>query len=688
MTKRAIALVLGLALFANASVEDEDFCKTYKRGELPTFEPSRQIWEQAFEIKGRFDRLEAISQTAVEVQAGVAHRIASSVFIVIIRNSSRFLAIPRDSSRFLAIPRDSSVRNRSLTDSLLALRADAYPLASVVVPIQVSHPSIADLRITLLAEAPESEAEKYKGTRLVKQVILKEKGQGSGELLEAIYADEAEEGAVKPVQSLGFLFGGSRPSVMAATGGSEGTWVIRIENTGASRPVVDANLALCQIETGQSSVVTDVVQAFAGGNQAPLPAAAPWTVNGEVVSEEEMAAFRRAAALALVNTKDADGNIMARGLFDGLKESTQSKLELLKENFDQVSEDSSWRPGKLASKAISSVGNAVGNLLNGDGLGLLQGYDGGSLGSTILAGGMMGDRPDEIVWSRALPNIDSLPMIDEKALLGLAEMVKGAGGDLAKALKDWKPGQIKNMLGNKDILPSLPDLGQLPPLSLPKLPPLDRSKLPTFDGLSSSLESIAAKISADAQNWAGKRADQREQFLSGVESSLEGAKSRLEAGLSSLKPLELPKPDLSGVKDKLSDALLQVKERQKRLEKPREEFKNMLSTAVEKTVKQQVEAVTGQFDLEAVERRLVEAGVDTEELLDSLSGADLDVLLDGGVGRTFQNGLSMEGAFGEQVVGQLLGIEDPEELDALWNGLKEAGFQDLMGEFLNPARLR
>ena len=229
---------------------------------------------------------------------------------------------------------------------------------------------------------------------------------------------------------------------------------------------------------------------------------------------------------------------------------------------------------------------------------------------------------------------------------------------------------------------------KLPPLSLPKLPPLDGSKLPTFDDVSSSLESIATKLSAGAQDWAGKRSAQREQFLSGIESSLEGVRSRLEAGMSSLKPLELPKPDLSGVKDKISEALTQVKERQRRLEKPREEFKNMLSTAVEKTVKQQVEAVAGQFDLDAVERRLVEAGVDTDELLDSLSGADLDVLLDGGVGLSFRNGLSMEGAFGEQIVGQLLGIEDPEELDALWTGLKEAGFQDLMGEFLNPARLR
>ena len=669
---RSISLGLGLTttlVVANALVDEESFCKTYQRGKLPTFDPTRQVWEQAFEINGTLD--------SARCDLGRPLRFRPE--------------------RHMFVPNFGPLLSHALTNSLPVLRADAYPLASVVVPIQVSHPSIADLRITLSAEAPESEAQRYKGTHLVKQVVLKEMGQGSGEFFEAIYADEAEEGAVTPVQSLGFLFSGSRPSVMAASGGSEGMWIVRIENTGASRPVVDANLALCQIETGQTGVVTDVVQAYAGGAQPALPADAPWIIDGEIVSEEDMAAFRRAAALALVNVRDGDGSSMARGIFDGLKEGTKTKLELLKEKLKDENEDSRWRPGQVVSNAITGIGDAVGNLFDGDGLGLRPGSQGDGLGATILVGGLMGDKPDEIVWSRALPNIDSLggslPKIDEGALLGVAEKVRGAGADLAQALKDWKPSQIKDLLGDKDRLPSLPDLGHLPPLnlpplSLPKLPPLDGSKLPTFDDLSSSLESIATKLSAGAQDWAGKRADQREHFLSGIESGLEGAKSRLEAGMSSLKPLELPKPDLSGVKDKLTDALSQVKERQKRLEKPREEFKNMLSTAVEKTVKQQVEAVAGQFDLDAVEQRLVEAGVDTDELLDSLSGADLDALLDGGVGLNFRNGLSMEGAFGEQVVGQLLGIEDPEELDALWNGLKEAGFQDLMGEFLNPARLR
>ena len=112
----------------------------------------------------------------------------------------------------------------------------------------------------------------------------------------------------------------------------------------------------------------------------------------------------------------------------------------------------------------------------------------------------------------------------------------------------------------------------------------------------------------------------------------------------------------------------------------------MLSTAVEKTVKQQVEAVAGQFDLDSVEQRLVDAGVDTDELLDSLSGADLDKLLDTGVGLNFRSGLSLEGPLGEQIVGQLLGIDDPDELSALWEGLRDAGFGGLMTEFLTPER--
>lgn len=157
--------------------------------------------------------------------------------------------------------------------------------------------------------------------------------------------------------------------------------------------------------------------------------------------------------------------------------------------------------------------------------------------------------------------------------------------------------------------------------------------------------------------------------------------------MGSLRSLELPKPDLSGVKDRLSDVISQVKEGRQRLEKPREEFKNMLSTAVEKTVKQQVEAVAGQFDLDAVEQRLVDAGVDTDELLDSLSGADLDKLLDRGVGINFRDGLSLDGALGEHIVAQLLGIDNEEEAHALFQGLKDAGFLDLATEmFLTPDR--
>ena len=127
-------------------------------------------------------------------------------------------------------------------------------------------------------------------------------------------------------------------------------------------------------------------------------------------------------------------------------------------------------------------------------------------------------------------------------------------------------------------------------------------------------------------------------------------------------------------------------ERNKRLDKPREEFKTMLSTAAEKAVTQQLEAVAGEFDLDVVAQRLADVGVDTDELLDSLAGADLDKLLDGGLDLDFRSGLNLHGALGEQMVGQLLGIEDPQELDALWNGLKEAGFSDLIGEFLTTAR--
>ena len=633
-----------------AADESSSWCKTYKRGNLPTFDQTAGVWEQAFEIN------------------------------------------------------------------------DAFPLGSIVLPIQISHPSVADLRVELWAQAPiEIEEENHKGTRLVKQIVLKDVGQGEGEFFQAVFADEPEIGAIKPVQGLAFLHRGSRPSVMAAYGGSEGMWTVRIENAGQTRPVVEADLVLCQIETeGADAVVGDVVQAFAGSAQPVVSADSPWTIDGQEVSEEELAAFRRAAVLSLVNMQEGAVGDSARGLFDNLKKGSQERLSLFGaklKNSTNGEDDARWKPGQLVQGAVQGLGN----LLTSDG-------EGGPVignGALLNAIKVDGEKPDKIIWSRAaldalpsladaagrsgldlasmdlpslgLPSIHELASLPKEAIDGITEKIRSASAQLSGKLGDLVPdGHLT--LPPLPTLPTLPALhGKHPELSLPDL------HLPTLDGLHghhtveelrASLGSKAAKLSDSAESWAEKRAEKRERLMENVGSGVEGARSKLEAALGKL---EVPKLDLDGkldLKGKLSNTIAEsltrakdvAAERNKRLDKPREEFKTMLSTAAEKAVTQQLEAVAGEFDLDVVAQRLADAGVDTDELLDSLAGADLDKLLDGGLDLDFRSGLNLHGALGEQMVGQLLGIEDPQELDALWNGLKEAGFSDLIGEFLTTAR--
>lgn len=647
MKRILLSSIFGFTGVLAADDESSSWCKTYKRGNLPTFDQTAGVWEQAFEIN------------------------------------------------------------------------DAFPLGSIVLPIQISHPSVADLRVELWAQAPiEIEEENHKGTRLVKQIVLKDVGQGAGEFFQAVFADEPEIGAIKPVQGLAFLHRGSRPSVMAAYGGSEGMWTIRIENAGQTRPVVEADLVLCQTETeGADAVVGDVVQAFAGSAQPVVSADSPWTIDGQEVSEEELAAFRRAAVLSLVNMQEGAVGDSVRGLFDNLKKGSKERLWLFGaelKNSTKGEDDTRWKPGQLVQGGLQSL-QGLGNLATGDGEG------GPVIGNGALLNAIKLDRekPDQIIWSRAaldalpslaeaagrsgldlasmdlpslgLPSIHELASLPKEAIDGITEKIRSASAQLSGKLGDLVPdGHLT--LPTLPTLPALPALhGKRPDLSLPDL------HLPTLDGLRghhtveelrASLGSKAAKLSDSAESWAEKRAEKRESLLKNVGSGFEGARSKLEAALGKL---EVPKLDLKGtLSNTIAESLTRAKdvaaERNKRLEKPREEFKTMLSTAAEKAVTQQLEAVAGDFDLDVVAQRLADAGVDTDELLDSLAGADLDKLLDGGLDLEFRSGLNLHGALGEQMVGQLLGIEDPQELDALWNGLKEAGFSDLIGEFLTTAR--
>ena len=137
---------------------------------------------------------------------------------------------------------------------------DAYPLGDVIVPLNVWHPRVDDLKVTLSAEAQRNPADKM---RTIKRVILKDAGQGVGNNMSVVFTDIGGKriqdsgdirGAVRPLQRMSFFYQhtSGKPSVIAAKGGSIGTWTLRVEDTAADKsvrwdPLFDWSLILCKV---------------------------------------------------------------------------------------------------------------------------------------------------------------------------------------------------------------------------------------------------------------------------------------------------------------------------------------------------------------------------------------------------------------------------------------------------------
>ena len=286
------------------------------------------------------------------------------------------------------------------------------------------------------------------------------------------------------------------------------------------------------------------------------------------------------------------------------------------------------------SNGFSGALNAVGNALADLGFGQV----------------ISNQKPDKIIWSRAL----DIP--------GITENIKSAQDELSRSLGSWNPGsKVKSMLQNGK---SFPDFGDI----------------------SNALSDVASTISEKSQSWMESRSEERQRFFGAMEAKLGDAQNKLEsrvAGLSDWKPKI---PDLSGVKNKIEDSRNQLKSRLQSLEGPSSKIKEKVGTAVENTVRKELEAASGST-LENIAQLMNSSALNTSDFARSMQNLDLSSLVPKGLDLNFKHGLSLDGPLGEELVGQLLGIDDPEETKALMQGLKEAGFQDLMKEFLNPALL-
>lgn len=569
----------------------------------------------------------------------------------------------------------------------------AYPLGDVIVPVTVLHPRIQDLRITLSAEAdqlPESKS------RRIRRVLLKDVGQGSGNNMSVVFTDSADEktsisqtNPIKPVQKLSFLRRKmGRPSVVAASGGTQGTWTLRVEDLAKDEsirvePVIDWSLILCQISTTSSNAqiesanenptsnqaISDALQAFAGG---PQPVA--WAVNAGTGKDTEFAnnfdsylgsldsdcgttedcnamkqrMWRSAAALMYMGMKDHLGS--DKSLFHTSNFLDKfSNLTNLGKNLGKNEGQDRWKPGQYLSSLVGDASD-VAQQVKEQTQGIFSSL-GSALSSLPTVDNLnpFGEKPDKVIWSRALTLDD------------VAETVRSAKDDLGKTLEQWQPAsKVKSMLQSS-------------------------RSAPDFSDIQSGLGSVVSKISQKSQNWMEEHSTNRANFIESIDSTLEEAQNKLTSRISELSGWKPKLPDLSGIKDKIEQSRSQLKSNLKDIQMPAENFKQKFGTAVENTVKKQLETAMSDENLGRIADVISNTDLNGTKSLRSFQDADLSGIFPQGLNLNFKNGLSLDGPLGEELVGQLLGIEDPEETKALLEGLKEAGFQDLMTEFLNPA---
>eukprot|EP00889_Picochlorum_renovo_P001053 jgi/Picre1/28083/NNA_001042.t1 len=522
-----------------------------------------------------------------------------------------------------------------------ALRVeDAYPLGDVIVPFNVWHPRVEDLKVTLSAEAQRNSADKM---RTIKRVVLKEAGQGVGNNMSVVFTDIGGQkiqdsgdirGAVRPFQKLSFFYRNSsgKPSVIAARGGSIGTWTLQVEDTAADEavrrdPLFDWSLILCKVEAKGISmpqlatgVSSDAVQAFSGATQP-----SQWTIiDGGQVKDINIGDSLD-SYLQTINQdcgtdtecEDKKRKLLASAaalIYLGMKDGDNSPVS---------------RISSLLEKAMGSGGPAIEVLSN--------------LLSQLPFLGKSKDK-DKIIWSRDLANAK--------------DHVENARSELRKSIADWKVG-----LGTGDQLKRLLNLGK---------------PLPDFSDIEDGLSNVLSHLSENAQNLMESRSQQRGKLVANVESRLNEVQNKIDARMNELSNWKLNLPDLSTVKEKIQNSKDQLKgninSAMRGFQKPAERFKEKIGSAVEKTVKAQLDSALS-------EDNLAQLLNDTDNsLAKAIKGFDLSGV-PRGLNLDFSNGLSLDGPFGQNLVGELLGIDDPEETKALMEGLKEAGFQDLMTEF-------
>lgn len=559
---------------------------------------------------------------------------------------------------------------------------DAYPLGDVIVPLNVWHPRVDDLKVTLSAEAQRNPADKM---RTIKRVILKDAGQGVGNNMSVVFTDIGGKriqdpgdirGAVRPLQRMSFFYQNTsgKPSVIAAKGGSIGTWTLRVEDTAADKsvrrdPLFDWSLILCKVEAKGVSmpqlaagVSSDAVQAFSGAMQP-----SQWTIIDGGQVKDMNVGNNLDSYLQTINQdcgtdaecEDKKRRLLASAaalMYLGMKDHSKGEsppLSRISSLLEKAANATlSRRLDSKSKKFIPWLGQKEGSSI-------LPSFNTDKLkGPAQVLSNLLSQLPflgknkveDKIIWSQDISKVQ--------------DHVQNARSELQKSIADWKVG-----LGTGDQVKRLLNIGK---------------PLPDFSDVEAGLSSIMSQLSESAQGMMDSRAQQRGNLVANVESRLNEVQNKMEARMNELSDWKLNLPDLSAVKEKIQNSKNQLKgsisSAMRGFQKPAERFKEKIGSAMEKTVKTQLDSALSEDNV----AQLLNAT--DNNLANTIKGLDLSKV-PRGLNLDFSKGLSLDGPFGQNLVGELLGIDDPEETKALMEGLKEAGFQDLMTEFLNPALL-
>jgi len=147
-------------------------------------------------------------------------------------------------------------------------------------------------------------------------------------------------------------------------------------------------------------------------------------------------------------------------------------------------------------------------------------------------------------------------------------------------------------------------------------------------------------------------------------------------------------PSIDDVKQKLQKQSSEVKQlTQKQVAKSKDMISNLIKKA---DVRGAIEKALDSEEVQEMVNNL-EIGQNPEENVRSMmsaigSGKVAQAFSQDGLDVSMGNGVAMDGPFGRAVLGNILGIDDQDEVKALVEGLEEAGFTDMMKEFLAPSR--